>query len=95
MLSVHNFRYNEYSRISNRWVSFVRRTRSGYFQGDYVFIVIKLYDLCLFAGFVGVYMAGHVLEVTKNWNLVFNQTIEVICVGWVIFMIFGTGKRIV
>ena len=57
------------------------------------FRVTKLNDP--FSGFVGVYIAGHVLEVTKNWNLVFNQTIEVICVGWVIFMIFGTGKRIV
>ncbi|XP_062609999.1 voltage-gated purine nucleotide uniporter SLC17A9-like [Saccostrea cucullata] len=46
-------------------------------------------------GFVGVYLAGHVLEATKSWGAVFNQTAGVCMFGWLVFMIFGTGKRIV
>jgi MFS transporter, ACS family, solute carrier family 17 (sodium-dependent inorganic phosphate cotransporter), member 9 len=46
-------------------------------------------------GFLGVYMAGYVLEVSKSWALVFNQT-GIICVaGWVCYLLFGTGQRIV
>ena len=46
-------------------------------------------------GFVGVYIAGHLLKVTHSWTLVFNQTAFVSFVGYVIFMYFGTGKQIV
>ena len=59
------------------------------------FVISKKKMCFYFPGFVGVYMAGHILETTKNWNLVFTQTIEVIFVGWFIFFIFGTGNRIV
>ena len=47
------------------------------------------------AGFVGVYIAGHILEATKSWSAVFNQTAGVCMVGWVVFIVFGTGKQIV
>ncbi|XP_078317046.1 voltage-gated purine nucleotide uniporter SLC17A9-like isoform X2 [Crassostrea virginica] len=46
-------------------------------------------------GFVGVYMAGHVLEATKSWGAVFNQTAGVCMFGWLVYMMFGTGKQIV
>lgn len=46
-------------------------------------------------GFVGVYMAGHILEATKSWSAVFNQTAGVCMFGWLVYMIFGTGKQIV
>lgn len=46
-------------------------------------------------GFIGVYMAGHILEVTKSWGAVFNQTAAVAVVGWVVYTIFGTGKQII
>ncbi|KAI8773926.1 solute carrier family 17 member 9-like [Biomphalaria glabrata] len=46
-------------------------------------------------GFVGVYIAGHILEVTKSWNAVFSQTAVICLVGWAAFTLFGTGKKIV
>ncbi|CAL1545000.1 unnamed protein product [Lymnaea stagnalis] len=46
-------------------------------------------------GFVGVYIAGHILEVTKSWNAVFSQTAMVCLFGWAVFIIFGTGKKLV
>ncbi|ESP00567.1 hypothetical protein LOTGIDRAFT_112031, partial [Lottia gigantea] len=46
-------------------------------------------------GFVGVYIAGHILEATKSWSAVFNQTAGVCMVGWVVFIFFGTGKQII
>ncbi len=48
-----------------------------------------------FPGFIAVYIAGYELEVTKSWTLVFNQTGLICLFGWVIFLIFGTGKKIV
>ncbi|WAR23740.1 PHT41-like protein [Mya arenaria] len=46
-------------------------------------------------GFIGVYMAGHILEVTKSWSAVFNQTAAVSVFGWIVYTIFGTGKQII
>ncbi|KAL8590485.1 hypothetical protein ACOMHN_011698 [Nucella lapillus] len=46
-------------------------------------------------GFVGVYIAGHILEATKSWTAVFNQTAMVCMFGWAVYMLFGTGKKIV
>ncbi|KAK3602604.1 hypothetical protein CHS0354_034330 [Potamilus streckersoni] len=46
-------------------------------------------------GFVGVYLAGHILEVTKKWDAVFNWTAIVGVVGWVIYTAFGTGEQII
>lgn len=51
--------------------------------------------VCYLLGFVGVYMAGHILEATKSWSAVFNQTAGVCMFGWLVYMIFGTGKQIV
>lgn len=46
-------------------------------------------------GFVGVYMAGHILEATKSWAAVFNQTAGVCIFGCIVYLAFGTGKRII
>ncbi|CAH1775098.1 unnamed protein product [Owenia fusiformis] len=46
-------------------------------------------------GFIGVYIAGYILETTKSWAAVFNQTAVVTTIGWLTFMIFGSGKKIV
>ncbi|XP_076440135.1 LOW QUALITY PROTEIN: voltage-gated purine nucleotide uniporter SLC17A9-like [Babylonia areolata] len=46
-------------------------------------------------GFVGVYIAGHILEATKSWTAVFNQTALVCMIGWTVYVLFGTGKKIV
>ncbi|KAK2141616.1 hypothetical protein LSH36_1068g00018 [Paralvinella palmiformis] len=46
-------------------------------------------------GFVGVYMAGYILETTHSWNAVFSQTACVCLFGWLIFIIFGTGKKVI
>ncbi|XP_060571518.1 voltage-gated purine nucleotide uniporter SLC17A9-like isoform X1 [Ruditapes philippinarum] len=46
-------------------------------------------------GFIGVYMAGHILEVTKSWSAVFNQTAAVSVFGWVVYTLFGTGKQVI
>ncbi|KAK3791568.1 hypothetical protein RRG08_002924 [Elysia crispata] len=46
-------------------------------------------------GFIGVYVAGHILEATKSWNAVFGQTAVVCLFGWIVFIIFGTGKKVI
>ncbi|KAJ8305773.1 hypothetical protein KUTeg_016318 [Tegillarca granosa] len=46
-------------------------------------------------GFVGVYMAGHILEATKSWSAVFNQTAGVCIFGWIVYLLFGTGEQVV
>ncbi|XP_067678257.1 voltage-gated purine nucleotide uniporter SLC17A9-like isoform X1 [Haliotis asinina] len=46
-------------------------------------------------GFIGVYMAGHILEVTKSWSAVFNQTALVCIFGLIVYTLFGTGKKII
>lgn len=46
-------------------------------------------------GFVGVYIAGYILESTQSWSSVFNQTALVCVFGWATFTIFGSGKKIV
>lgn len=46
-------------------------------------------------GFVGVYMAGYVLETTKSWSAVFNQAAAMCIFGYIVFLFLGTGRRIV
>ena len=46
-------------------------------------------------GFIGVKFAGYILETTKSWYIVFNQTAGLCFFGYVIYFIFGTGKKIV
>lgn len=46
-------------------------------------------------GFLGVYLAGHILELTQSWSAVFSTSIAINCVGWLIFVVFGSAEAIV
>uniref|UniRef100_A0A6M2DGB8 Putative permease of the major facilitator superfamily protein n=1 Tax=Xenopsylla cheopis TaxID=163159 RepID=A0A6M2DGB8_XENCH len=46
-------------------------------------------------GFLGVYLAGHILEVTQSWPAVFNLTAAISLCGWLLYLVFGTAKPIV
>lgn len=46
-------------------------------------------------GFVGVYMAGYILETTKSWSAVFNQTAAICVFGNIVFLLLGTAQRII
>lgn len=46
-------------------------------------------------GFIGVYVTGFILDTTKSWTIVFSLTIAILIVGWLIFLIFGTGKKVI
>ena len=47
------------------------------------------------SGFVGVYLAGHILESTGSWSVLFSVTALINMVGIIIFAIFGSGEPIV
>ncbi|XP_047105801.1 solute carrier family 17 member 9 [Schistocerca piceifrons] len=46
-------------------------------------------------GFLGVYLAGYVLETTKSWEAVFQTTAAINLIGCVMYVIFGSGDSIV
>ncbi|XP_077991629.1 voltage-gated purine nucleotide uniporter SLC17A9-like [Glandiceps talaboti] len=46
-------------------------------------------------GFIGVYISGHILEMTNSWSAVFGSAAGVIATGWMLFMTFGTGNKLV
>lgn len=46
-------------------------------------------------GFLGVYLAGHILEVTQSWPMVFSAAAGINLVGWIIFLVFGSAEPIV
>lgn len=45
-------------------------------------------------GFLGVYLAGHILELTQSWPAVFSTSIVINVAGWVIFLIFGSAESV-
>lgn len=45
-------------------------------------------------GFLGVYLAGHILELTHSWAAVFTTSIAVNIAGWIIFLIFGSAEPV-
>jgi MFS-type transporter involved in bile tolerance (Atg22 family) len=45
-------------------------------------------------GFVGIYCAGIILELTQNWKAVFNIIIFVNSIGLVVFSLFGSAEAI-
>lgn len=45
-------------------------------------------------GFLGVYLAGHILELTQSWPAVFSTSIAVNVAGWIIFVIFGSAEAV-
>lgn len=46
-------------------------------------------------GFIGVSFAGYILETTKSWAIVFNQTGILCFFGYIVYVIFGTGNQII
>ncbi|XP_058452698.1 voltage-gated purine nucleotide uniporter SLC17A9 [Malaya genurostris] len=46
-------------------------------------------------GFLGVYLAGHILELTQSWSAVFSTAAAINTVGWFLFTIFGATEPIV
>ena len=56
--------------------------------------MVKTYFF-IFTGFLGVYLAGYILEVTGSWSAVFNATAVINFLGIAIFIIFGSGTPIV
>ncbi|XP_033123676.1 solute carrier family 17 member 9-like [Anneissia japonica] len=47
------------------------------------------------SSFVGTYVAGYILHHTNSWAAVFMSAAGAILIGWVSFVLFGTGKRII
>lgn len=45
-------------------------------------------------GFLGVYIAGHILELTQSWNTVFNLLVMVNVAGLFVFSLFGSAEPI-
>lgn len=45
-------------------------------------------------GFLGVYLAGHILELTQSWPAVFSTAAGINTVGWIVFTIFGSAEPI-
>lgn len=51
--------------------------------------------LAMKTGFLGVYLAGHILELTQSWSAVFSTAALINMIGWTIFTIFGSAQAIV
>uniref|UniRef100_T1GFU5 Major facilitator superfamily (MFS) profile domain-containing protein n=1 Tax=Megaselia scalaris TaxID=36166 RepID=T1GFU5_MEGSC len=45
-------------------------------------------------GFLGVYLAGHILELTQSWPVVFSTAAGINLVGWIVFVVFGSSEPI-
>jgi ACS family sodium-dependent inorganic phosphate cotransporter-like MFS transporter 9 len=46
-------------------------------------------------GFMGVYLAGYILETTNSWAAVFQITAALNMFGCLVFLMFGSGNAIV
>lgn len=46
-------------------------------------------------GFLGVYLAGHILEVTQSWPAVFITAALINTIGWILFTMFGSADKII
>jgi hypothetical protein len=47
------------------------------------------------SGFMGVYLAGSILETTNSWAAVFQITAALNMFGCLVFLMFGSGNAIV
>ncbi|XP_072017141.1 voltage-gated purine nucleotide uniporter SLC17A9-like [Amphiura filiformis] len=45
-------------------------------------------------GFIGSYITGYILHLTESWATVFCSTSTVLAFGWIVFVLFGSGKPI-
>jgi len=75
--------------------TFKKNYNKGFLQIFDGLVELVWFPMCRVAGFVGVYLAGYVLETTGKWTSVFSQTAFICFAGGIIFLIFGTGKQIV
>lgn len=56
----------------------------------------KSHSFCVdILGFLGVYLAGHILELTQSWPAVFSTAAVINTFGWFVFTIFGSAESIV
>lgn len=46
-------------------------------------------------GFLGVYLAGHILDLTQSWPAVFSTSIAINTVGWFTFVFFASTEPLV
>ncbi len=46
-------------------------------------------------GFIGVSFVGYILETTKSWPIVFEYTAGFCFLGYAVYFVFGTGKKVV
>lgn len=46
-------------------------------------------------GFLGVYLAGHILELTASWSAVFSTAVAINFAGLIIYTLFGSAEPIV
>lgn len=61
----------------------------------FTFSYLRKHLLCLWTGFLGVYLAGHILELTQSWPAVFSTAVAINTFGWLIFATFGSAEAIV
>lgn len=47
-----------------------------------------------YVGIVGTLITGHILEVSYSWKDVFNLNAVVLVFGAVVFLVFGTAKKV-
>ncbi|XP_032668384.1 solute carrier family 17 member 9 isoform X1 [Odontomachus brunneus] len=46
-------------------------------------------------GFLGVYLAGHILHITHSWSVVFLSIAVVNALGCIMYLLFGSGQAII
>ena len=76
----------------------IRKEKSGFFceHTDRCLKESKsIVLLCSYSGIVGTLITGHILEVSYSWKDVFNLNAVVLVFGAVVFLIFGTAKKVV
>jgi ACS family sodium-dependent inorganic phosphate cotransporter-like MFS transporter 9 len=52
-------------------------------------------NFIIFLGFMGVYLAGYILETTNSWSSVFQITAAINMFGCMVFLMFGSGNAII
>jgi hypothetical protein len=57
--------------------------------------LLMIFKITNISGFIGVYLAGYILELTGSWAAVFNVTAFINICGITVFALFGSGVPIV
>lgn len=58
-------------------------------------LTIFLRSCLILLGFLGVYLAGHILELTQSWSAVFSTAALINTIGWIAFTVFGSSQKII